>query len=98
MIQNQAELRQTIEQLARMYSILAGQHAEIAPKNYKNYQILAQGPMDYVVRLRREIDEYLGLDEAAILQMQRELEECDAAERASQQAHAADSSDSATVI
>lgn len=95
MIKSDVELHQTIEQLARMYEILAGLHAKIAPHNFKNYLIYSEGPMDYIVRLRREIDEYLGLDEAAVLQMQREMAEADAqreaAEKGAPQPHAAKS-------
>jgi hypothetical protein len=86
MIKNDVELQQTIDQLARMYEILAGLHAKIAPHNFKNYLLYSEGPMDYVVRLRREIDEYLGLDEGAVLQMQREMAEADALREAAEKA------------
>jgi len=76
-----------------MYEILAGLHAKFAPLNHKNYLVFAEGPMDEIVKLRREIDEYLGLDETAIVQMQRELAESDmqraAADHAAQQPSAA---------
>jgi hypothetical protein len=58
-----------------MYEILAGLHAKIAPLNYKNYLIYSQGPMDEIVNLRREIDAYLGLDEASLLAAQIETAE-----------------------
>jgi hypothetical protein len=65
MIHNDEGLEQAVEQLGRMYRILAGLHAEIAPLNYANYQIIAEGPMDEISKLRREIDEYLGITEPA---------------------------------
>jgi hypothetical protein len=64
MITNDEGLEVTIEQLARMYRILAGLHAQIAPLNHANYQIFAEGPIDEILKLRREIDEYLGVAEA----------------------------------
>jgi uncharacterized protein (DUF488 family) len=92
MIQNEQQLEATLEQLMRMYRVLGGLHSKIEPQNDRNYQVFAQGPMDYIVRLRREIDEYLGLDEAAVLKMQRELAEFDAqretTEQAERQSHA----------
>lgn len=65
MIQTAEGLELSIEQLARMYRIVASLHAEIAPHNYANYQIYAQGPIDEVLKLRTEIDEYLGITESA---------------------------------
>ena len=65
MIQNAAELKQSIEQLGRMYRALAALHAEIAPLNYANYQVFAEGPLDEIRKLRDEIDAYLGICESA---------------------------------
>jgi len=83
-VQNDAQARQSIEQLGRIYEILAGLHAKFAPLNHKNYLVFAEGPMDEIVKLRHEIDEYLGLDETAIVQMQRELAESDAQKQAAE--------------
>jgi hypothetical protein len=64
MIQNNAELRQSIEQMGRMYRALASMHAEIAPLNNANYQLFAEGPIDEIRKLRDEVDVYLGIREA----------------------------------
>lgn len=63
MIHSDEGLSLTIEQLARMYRVLAGLHKEIAPRNYSNYLLLAEGPLDQIRELQREIDEYLGIAE-----------------------------------
>jgi len=65
MIHDEEGLALTIEQLARMYRALGHLHAHVAPLNYANYQILAEGPIDEISKLRREIDEYLGVTEPA---------------------------------
>jgi hypothetical protein len=64
MIPNDEGLEVTIDQLARMYRALGDLHAHIAPLNYTNYQILAEGPIDEIMKLRREIHEYLGIVDA----------------------------------
>jgi len=63
MIENDAELRQCLEQMDRMYRALANLRAEIAPLNYANFQLFAEGPIDEIRKLRAEIDEYLGIRE-----------------------------------
>jgi hypothetical protein len=59
MIRSDVELEQTIEQLERMYRVLLRLRADIAPINYANYQLLAEGPIDEIRKLQREIDAYL---------------------------------------
>lgn len=61
MIHSQEGLLLTIEQLERMYRALADLHSRVAPLNYRNYQVFAEGPIDEILKLRREIDEYLGI-------------------------------------
>jgi hypothetical protein len=70
MIQNAAELMQSIEQLGRMYRALASLHADIAPQNFANYQVFAEGPIDEIRKLRDEIDAYLGIREAVAIARQ----------------------------
>jgi hypothetical protein len=65
MIHSDEGLELMIEQLARMYRALGDLHAHVAPLNFANYQILAEGPIDEIAKLRREIDEYLGIAEPA---------------------------------
>jgi hypothetical protein len=64
MIQNDAELRQSIEQMGHMYRALAAMHARIAHLNYANYHLFAEGPIDEIRKLRDEIDAYLGIRNA----------------------------------
>lgn len=65
MIQNDAELQHSMQQMERMYRALAHLRADIAPLNYANFQLLAEGPIDEIRKLRSEIDEYLGIREPA---------------------------------
>lgn len=65
MIENDAELRQSMEQMERMYRALACLRADIAPANQERFQLLAEGPIDEIRKLRKEIDEYLGIQEPA---------------------------------
>jgi hypothetical protein len=59
MIESELELQQSIEQLERMYRMLLEFRRRIAPLNYKNYEVFAEGPREEIRRLQREIDEYL---------------------------------------
>jgi hypothetical protein len=59
MIRSDDGLQQSIEQLERMYRVLLEFRRRIAPLNYANYQVFAEGPLEEIRRLQREIDEYL---------------------------------------
>jgi len=61
MIETQEGLLLSIEQMARMYRALADLHSRVAPLNFRNYQVFAEGPIDEIRKLQREIDEYLGI-------------------------------------
>jgi hypothetical protein len=61
MIRTEEGLDLTIEQLARMYQALAALHARVAPLNFQNYLTLAEGPVDHIRRLQKEIDDYLAV-------------------------------------
>jgi hypothetical protein len=61
MIQTEEGLQQSIEQLERMYRVLLDFRRRIAPLNYKNYQVLAEGPLEEIRRLQHDIDEYLSV-------------------------------------
>ena len=65
MIQSDAELHQNLELIAGMYRSLLDLHHRVAPQNYQNYLVFAEGPVDEIRRLQREIDEYLGIVEPA---------------------------------
>jgi hypothetical protein len=65
MIQNDAQMQQNLELIEGMYRAIAELRRRIAPLNYKNYLIMAEGPIEQIRRLRTEIDEYLGIQEPA---------------------------------
>jgi len=66
MIQTDAELQQCLEQMERMYRVLARFRAEIAPINSANYRLMAEGPLEEIRRLQRDIDSYLDLGEPVV--------------------------------
>ncbi|HEY3246272.1 MAG TPA: hypothetical protein VGM03_23255 [Phycisphaerae bacterium] len=61
MIENDAQLKQTVECLGMMYSALAELYRRVYPVNPKNFALMAQGPVDDIRKLQREINEYVGL-------------------------------------
>ena len=61
MINSDAGMQQNLELIGLMYGVIARQKREIAPLNYKNYLIMAEGPIEEIRRLKAEIDEYLGI-------------------------------------
>jgi hypothetical protein len=61
MIKSDAELEVNLEWIATFYRTIARLRREIAPSNYRNYEIMAEGPIEQIRRLRQEIDEYLGV-------------------------------------
>jgi len=67
MIHTKEGLELATEQRNRMYRILGNLHAEIAPIHFRNYLLLAEGPIDEIRKLQREIDEYLGVTESAVV-------------------------------
>ena len=66
MIENDHQLHQCIEQLERMYRVLAELRARVQPKDPSGYQLMAEGPVDEIRRLQSDIDSYL--DVAAVHQ------------------------------
>lgn len=65
MIKSDAELMQSVDCMVLMYRVLVEQHRRIAPQNFRNYLVLAEGPVDEINRLRRDIHAYLGVTELA---------------------------------
>lgn len=61
MIQNDEQLKQTQEALAIVEHALAVLRREI-PVNSRRYALMAEGNIEDIWRLRRQIDEYLGLN------------------------------------
>jgi hypothetical protein len=60
-IESEAGLKQTIDVIRLMYEALADLHQRVAPVNFKNYLIMAEGPLEEIRRARRDIEEYLGI-------------------------------------
>ena len=61
MITSDAALEVNLEFIVTFYRQIARLRQEIAPRNYRNYEIMAEGPVEQIRRLRQEIDEYLGV-------------------------------------
>jgi len=59
MIENIEQLQQAIEQMGRMQRILESYHADILPKNPRNFAIFAEGPLDEIQKLQAEIAAYV---------------------------------------
>ena len=64
MIDNDAQLEQAYDALGDLYRALASYRAKILPANRRNYAVIAQGPLEEIRKIQREIDAYLGLREA----------------------------------
>jgi hypothetical protein len=68
-ITTQDQMQQALEQLSRVYAALAALRREVAPVNPRNFATLAEGHLDEIHRLQRELDEYAGVivaDEVAV--------------------------------
>lgn len=64
MINSDAALEKNLQLIQSMYQAIVALKRDIAPQNFTNYLILAEGPIEQIRRLRAEIDEYLGIQEA----------------------------------
>ena len=69
MIEDERQLQQAMDQLGRMYSALSALRADVLPKDPEMFRIMAEGPMEYIGALTREIREYSGAVEFARLDM-----------------------------
>jgi hypothetical protein len=65
MIENEAGFRQTIEQLERMYRVMAELRSRMGTNNPAQFELFAEGPVEEIRRLRKDIDQYLGIREPA---------------------------------
>jgi len=65
MIENDAQLRQAIEQIENLYHALDSLRADILPKNPRNFAVFAEGPLDEIRKLQADIDAYVTRLEAA---------------------------------
>jgi type II secretory pathway component PulJ len=61
MIANHEQLQQTIQQLERMYRALAELRCRVLPGDPQRFQLMAEGPLEEIRDLQKEIDSYLGL-------------------------------------
>ena len=61
MIQNDYQLKGTQEALAIMELALAHLRREKSSMHPSKYAVMAEGPIEHIRQLRRQIDEYLGL-------------------------------------
>ncbi len=59
MIENEAQLRQAIEQIQGLCIAIDALRAEVFPKNPRNFAILAEGPVDEIRKLQVDIDDYV---------------------------------------
>lgn len=61
MIKNDAQLRQTREQIIRLEEDLAALQKEVYPVNPERFHLMAEAYIDHIMELRRQIDEYVGI-------------------------------------
>src|SRR5437588_9768927 len=61
MIQNDAQLQVVREQLARIERALESLSRDMRGKNVGQFRVMAEGYVDQISDLRRQIDEYLGV-------------------------------------
>jgi hypothetical protein len=59
MIQNEAQLRQALQQIQNLYTALDGLRAEVFPKNPRNFAVLAEGPLEQIRQLHQQVDDYV---------------------------------------
>jgi hypothetical protein len=59
MIEDDAQLQQVLDQIARMYRALAALRHEVLPLNSRQFALLAEGPIDEIEKLEAEVREYV---------------------------------------
>ena len=64
MIETTEQLYQAIEQMGRMQRILESYRNEILTKNARNFALLAEGPLEQLRQLQKQIDDYIQRVEA----------------------------------
>ncbi len=62
MIETNEQLDQSIEQLERMYRVLADLRARVQPEGQEQFQLMAEGPVDEIRRLQSDIESYLEVE------------------------------------
>jgi hypothetical protein len=64
MIETGEQLYQAIEQMGRMQRILESYRNEILTKSPCNFAVLAEGPLEQLRQLQKQIDDYIQRVEA----------------------------------
>ena len=59
MIETAEQLYQAIEQMGRMQRILESYRNEVLGKNPRNFAVLAEGPLEQMRQLQKQIDDCL---------------------------------------
>lgn len=59
MIENEAQLKQAVEQIQNLCQAIESLRAEVFSKNPRNFAILAEGPVDELRKLQADIDDYV---------------------------------------
>jgi len=67
MIETAEELYQAIEQMGRMQRILESYRNELLAKSPRNFAILAEGPLEQLRQLQKQVDECIQTLEGADL-------------------------------
>ena len=60
MIDNDAQLQQALEQMARMCRALAALRSDLLSRNRQQFAMMAEGPLEQIRRLEQEVSAYLG--------------------------------------
>ena len=67
MIETAEQLYQAIEQMGRMQRILESYRNELLAKNPRNFAVLAEGPLEQLRQLQKQVDDYIQTLEGADL-------------------------------
>jgi hypothetical protein len=59
MIETPSHLLQTIEQMERMARILQSEYTSVRPQSQAWYDLMAEGPLDYIRIMSDEVTEYV---------------------------------------
>jgi len=59
MIETEPQLRQAIEQMENLWQAINSLRAEVFPQNPRDFAVLAEGPLEQIRQLQRQIDEYV---------------------------------------
>jgi hypothetical protein len=59
MIETAEQLYQAIEQMGRMQRILESYRNELLAKSPRNFAVLAEGPLEQLRQLQKQVDDYI---------------------------------------